>query len=68
MIVKISHQKATAISKKYFSGELPKRGQEGYLLPTGAKLRNSMYLNSYCIVCYTYNPKHLELKPLGINI
>lgn len=67
MVVKISPQKARAIANKFLNGaKLPRKGQDGFLLPTGAKLRNSEFTNSYIIICHTYDPKNLELKPLGI--
>jgi hypothetical protein len=68
MHVNISHQKATALAKKFFDSKLPpKTDGDGYCLPTGAKLRWSSY-SGWHIMCYTYNPAKLELAPLNIKV
>ena len=64
----ISHQRATALAKKYFNGELPpKTDGDGFCLPTGAKLRWSSY-SGWHIMCYSYNPIKIELAPLNIHV
>ena len=70
MFVSIAHQKATAIAKKYFNGEMPNKSHhpDGFVLPSGAKLRWASYERTWGITCYTYDPARLELAPLNIKV
>lgn len=67
---KISYQRATALSRKFFNGaKLPSKlsghADTELMFPSGCKLRYNRYLGSYMIICYTYN-HNIELNELGI--